>query len=85
MEVDNPEDLPKECRDLTPKQLRIAKIALSNSLPGTLLANACIHAKNPGLLTKTGLQKRPRQDGGKTRRVRKNKKRQQKKSRRNYK
>jgi len=85
MDVDKPEDLPKECKDLSPEKLRIARIALSHSLPGTLLANACLHVKEPSRLTKVGLQKRGREGGRKTRRARKNKKRHQKKSRRNYK
>ena len=83
MEVD--EQLPRECDGLSEVKIRAAKNISSKT--GKSLTNACLFLKQPTETGRNYFTKRPLPaDGGrKTRRVRKNKKRQQKKSRRNYK
>ena len=82
MQVD--EQLPRECNGLDEPRIRAAKNIATKT--GRSLSNACLHIRDPTMTGLTYFKKRALPaDGGKTRRARKNKKRQQKKSRRNYK
>jgi hypothetical protein len=75
--------LPSQCANLNDDQLQAAKNIVKKYKIS--MENACLFIEKPTETMREIIKGRPRPRGGKTRRARKNKKRQQKKSRRNYK